>query len=67
MARRRKPRSDMRVYLHDEAPRVGTGWRGVKIKTIGRKWAHLVETSSDIGFKVPVRVWESMKRHGRGA
>lgn len=57
----------MRVYLHDEAPRVGTGWRGVKIKTIGRKWAHLVETSSDIGFKVPVRVWESMKRHGRDA
>lgn len=67
MARRRKPRSDLRVYLQDEAPRVGTGWRGVKVKTIGRKWAHLVETSSDTGFKVPVRVWESMKRCGREA
>ena len=67
MARKRKPRSDLRVFLYDEAPRVGTGWRGIKIKTVGRKWAHLEETVSGIGFKVPVTIWERMKRLGKDA
>lgn len=62
---RKRTRSDLRVFLQDEAPRVGCGWRGVKIRKVGPKWAHLVETATGTGFKVPRRVWDSMQKCGR--
>lgn len=27
------------IYLHDEAPRIGCGWRKVEVISIGHKWA----------------------------
>lgn len=56
MARRRK-KSDLRLYLQDEAPRVGSGWRGVQVVKVGRVWAHLRETSTGITFKLPVEMY----------
>lgn len=59
MARRRK-KSDLRLYLYDEAPRVGSGWRGVQVVKVGRKWVHLRETSTGITFKLPVDLYRRM-------
>lgn len=56
MARKRK-KSDLRLYLQDEAPRVGSGWRGVQVVKVGRVWAHLRETSTGITFKLPVEMY----------
>jgi hypothetical protein len=57
---RKKKRSDARLYLYDEVPRVGSGWRGVQVIKIGRVWAHLRETSTDITFKLPVDLYKRM-------
>ena len=63
MAKRsRKKRSDLRVYLYDEVPRVGTGWRGVQLVKRGRVWVHLKETSTGIAFKLPVGIFTRMER-----
>ena len=32
----------MRVYLQDEWPRLGAGWRDITVTKIGYKWVHLV-------------------------
>ncbi len=57
---RKKKRSDLRLYLYDEVPRVGTGWRGVQVIKIGRVWAHLRETSTGLAFKLPVDLYKRM-------
>jgi hypothetical protein len=63
MAKRsRKKRSDLRVYLYDEVPRVGTGWRGVQLVKRGRVWVHLKETATGIAFKLPVGIFARMER-----
>lgn len=33
-------RKRVRVLLHDEAPRIGSGWRIVEVE-VGRKWVRL--------------------------
>ena len=38
-----KPADDLvRIDLADQAPRIGSGRRSVKVTTIGRKWVHVV-------------------------
>jgi hypothetical protein len=43
----------VRIYLEDEAPRIGCGWRTVDVK-LGRKWAYLTEVSSGIRTRLPL-------------
>lgn len=64
MARKRK-KSDLRLYLQDEAPRVGSGWRGVQVVKVGRVWVHLRETSTGIAFKLPMEVYKRAARELR--
>ena len=35
----------IRIYLEDEAPRIGSGWRTVSVK-IGRKWTYITDTAT---------------------
>lgn len=42
----------MRIYLEDECPRIGSGWRTVEIK-MGRKWAHLIDTANGHRARLP--------------
>ena len=42
---RKMPKPDpelVRIHLGDQAPRIGSGWRSVKVTTYGRKWVHVV-------------------------
>lgn len=57
---KRKKKSDLRLYLYDEVPRVGSGWRGVQVVKIGRVWARLRETSTEIPFKIPVKLYNEV-------
>lgn len=59
---RRKKKSDIRIYLENEATRIGSGWRGVQIVKVGRKWVSLRETSTGLPFKLPKRMFESMTK-----
>lgn len=56
------PVTRMRVYLQDEAPRIGCGWRIVQAMT-GRKWVRIA--SVDGRGKLTKAVWASIARHGR--
>jgi hypothetical protein len=49
----------LRIYLEDEAPRIGAGWRTVDVK-LGRKWAYLTETSSGVRARLPVKEAEGI-------
>lgn len=63
--RRRKykgPKSDIRVFLHDEVPAIGSGWRGITIRKEGRLWAHLTETSTATNFKLPIAKWREIAK-----
>jgi len=42
------------IYLQDEAPRIGSGWRVVTVKE-GDKWAHLSTTT---GRRARLRIEE---------
>ena len=42
------------IYLQDEAPSIGSGWRFVNVK-VGRKWVYL---AGSIGRrKISIRKW----------
>lgn len=42
----------VRIYLEDECPRIGAGWRTVDVK-IGRKWAYLTDTANGTRSRLP--------------
>lgn len=52
------------VYLHDEAPRLGSGERRVIVR-LGRRWAHLA-LAADPQCRSRIRRdrWFSIKRQG---
>jgi len=51
---------EWRIYLMNEAPSVGFGWRGVAVINEGYKWVHLIETATEIKFKLLKSVWDGM-------
>ncbi len=60
MARKRRPKADCRIYFGDEAPAIGCGWRGVTIRKLGRKWAHIMETATGTRARLRLEVWERL-------
>jgi hypothetical protein len=52
----------MRVYLHDEAPRIGCGWRIVQVMT-GRLWVRLADSAGNRA-KLTKALWAGIARHG---
>lgn len=55
---KKKPRSDVRIFLEDQCPRIGSGERGVQIITLGPKWARFRETATGRPGKLPRREWD---------
>ena len=58
-----------RVYLEEEAPRLGCGWRTVLVRE-GRKWAHLrlAVTDERLQFTARMRIAEWRRlRDGKAA
>lgn len=49
------------IYLQDEAPRIGAGWRPV-MASIGYKWVKLRPTHAERGTKIRRAVWDSLKK-----
>lgn len=62
MRRKRRKPSDLRVYFGDEVPRIGCGWRGIDIVTLGHKWVRIRETSTGTPAKISRRTWDQLKR-----
>lgn len=60
MTRKRIYKMEWRIYLMQEAPSVGIGWRGVAVISEGRKWIYLIETATEIKFKLLKEVWDGM-------
>lgn len=50
-----------RVYLEDEAPRLGCGWRTLLIK-VGRKWVHFLDPYNGNRTKLPMAKAEPIIR-----
>lgn len=68
MITKRRPknkRPEMYVYLFDEAPRIGCGWRGVNITKRGRKWTRIKEVSTGFTGKLANAVWAQIERRVR--
>lgn len=60
MTRKRIYKMEWRIYLMQEAPSVGIGWRGVAVISEGRKWIYLIEIATEIKFKLLKEVWDGM-------
>jgi hypothetical protein len=45
------------IFLHDEAPRIGCGWRTVTVR-LGPKWVRLKCTASGRTARLHRRVWD---------
>lgn len=61
MTRKRIYKMEWRIYLMQEAPSVGSGWRGVAVIKEGYKWVYLIETATEIKFKLLKSVWDGMR------
>lgn len=51
----------LRVHLHDECPRIGSGWR-IVIPSVGRKWVRIVEVSTGRGARLKRPTWEQIAK-----
>lgn len=63
--RKRVPKPDRYVQFDNEAPRIGSGFRGVTILKIGRKWVRIKETATDRVARLPRRTWEDLTKDKR--
>jgi hypothetical protein len=63
--RRKLPPGTLRVCLHDEAPKIGSGWRLVTLVSLGPKWAKLYDPIGDVGVRLPRAVWISISKRAR--
>ena len=61
MARKRK-RSDLRIHLGNQCPRIGSGVRGVQIVSVGPKWVHFRETATQTPGKLSRKDWDRLVR-----
>ena len=50
-----------RIYLEDESPRIGAGWRIVEA-TIGYKWVKLRTPNAERGTKIKRSVWDTLRK-----
>lgn len=48
----------LRIFLQDECPRIGCGWRTVTV-AIGRKWVHL-EDRVEQRARLPRRAYDAI-------
>lgn len=51
----------VRIYLEDEAPRIGCGWRTVMVR-IGRKWAYILDPYNGNRARLPKAKAEAIIR-----
>lgn len=49
------------VYLEDEAPSIGAGWRPV-IARIGYKWVHIKTPGAERGTKIRREIWDKLRK-----
>lgn len=61
---KRRPKSTHRLWLGDELPNIGSGWRGVTVTKVGHKWVTLYETATGFRARMTVTMWNSMKKWG---
>ena len=55
-------RRRVRIHLHDEAPRIGSGWRTVEVITEGYKWITVRCPYQSIRHKFRKDIWASIAR-----
>jgi len=70
----------MRIYLMDEAPRIGSGMRDVEVVSTGPKWTTVRHASfapkikgdrkkpkpySVVTHKFPAEIWEKIANHSK--
>ena len=48
------------LLLHDELPRIGSGFRHVDV-SIGRKWVHIKSVISKVRHKIRLQKWNEIK------
>jgi hypothetical protein len=56
------PEGTLRVYLRDEAPPIGSGWRLVLLESLGPKWARIRDVTSGVGVRLAADVWKTLAR-----
>lgn len=65
MAKRKRriklPAGTLRVYLEDDCPRIGCGWRLVTAK-VGRKWTYLECVSTCTRGRMRKTAWDVVAR-----
>lgn len=49
-----------RVFLHDEAPKLGSGWRVVYVERAGRKWVALRCPHTGATARVTAAAWAAI-------
>ena len=49
------------VLLHDELPRIGSGFRHVNV-SIGKKWAHIQSIATKVIQRIKIRRWDEIER-----
>lgn len=59
---KKKPRPTHFLLLNNDIPSLGTGWRAVTLKKLGRKWAHFSSTADGTNYKLPVKKWEELTK-----
>ena len=64
MAKKKRPRSDVEIYLEDQCPRIGSGMRGITIISVGPKWAKFKETCTERTGKLERREWDKRYKSG---
>lgn len=50
----------IRICLHDEAPRIGCGWRLVQVLSVGYKWATVRSLDNGARKKFRRREWDAI-------
>lgn len=60
MPRKRRKHAEMAVYFQDQAPRIGSGWRGINVVTLGRKWVRIESHASGKTARLSLRVWNAL-------
>jgi len=58
------PQGTIRVYLHDEAPRLGCGWRLLILLSLGPKWARVRDVSTENAARLPRATWAQIGKRG---
>lgn len=59
----KKRRAEFFIQFWDEAPAIGSGWRGVAVHKLGHKWAHIISTGDQTPFKMSRKVWDKLPKH----